>query len=116
MNGSLKLVFLPSLCLCVSVVNSSSGQEAWATYRGNSQRTGCADGKAGPTKPDVLWVHKSADHYIAAPVPLGQRLFVSGISGFNVPGIQMLDVNPQAKQRAVWTKSAPVLKFPTVSS
>jgi hypothetical protein len=98
------------------VVTSSSAQEPWATYRGNAQRTGCTDGKAGPAKPEVLWVHKSADHFIAAPVPVGERLYVSGISGFNVPGAYMLDTNPSAKQRAVWSKSAPVLKQPSVSS
>ena len=107
---------LSSLCLCASVVNSSSGQEAWSTYRGNSQRTGCTDGKAGPAKPEVLWVHKSADHYVASPVPVGERLYVSGLSGFNVPGVYMMETRADAKQRIAWNKTAPVLKLPTVSS
>ena len=41
-------------------------------------------------KPDVLWVHKSQDHFIAAPVPVGEKLYVSSINGFNVPSIGLL--------------------------
>jgi outer membrane protein assembly factor BamB len=67
-------------------------------------------------KPEVLWVHKSVDHFIAAPVPVGERLFVSGFSGFNVPGLFMLETAAQPKQRVAWSKGAPVLKLPTVSS
>src|SRR5207248_10880464 len=92
------------------------GQDAWSTYRGNSQRTGCTDGKPGPAKPEILWVEKSEEHFIAAPVPVGDRVYASSISGFNVPTLYLFDTAPQAKKRSVWTKSAPVLKLPTVSS
>jgi outer membrane protein assembly factor BamB len=91
-------------------------QDAWSTYRGNSQRTACTDGKSGPTKPEVLWVEKSEEHFIAAPVPVGDRLYASSISGFNVPTLYLFDTAPQAKKRSIWTKGAPVLKLPTVSS
>src|SRR5258708_2592738 len=60
---------LSFLCvLCVSVV-SSSAVEPWATYRGNSERTGCTDGKAGPAAPKILWAVASKEHYVASPVP-----------------------------------------------
>src|SRR5438045_3480639 len=107
---------LGSVWLALVMAAGAGGQEPWATYRGNSQRTGCTDGKAGPTKPEVLWVHKSQEHYIASPVPVGERLYVSGISGFNVPTVGLLETNPNAKERFAWSKTAPVIKLPTVSS
>ncbi|MCC6417552.1 MAG: PQQ-binding-like beta-propeller repeat protein [Gemmataceae bacterium] len=105
------------LCvLCVSVVRSSSGAEPWATYRGNAERTACTDGKAGPAAPKVLWALKSKEHFIAAPVPHGKRLFVSSLGAFNVAHFSCLDSDPAAKERTLWTKSTPYLKLPTVSS
>src|SRR5262249_12977186 len=44
------------------------GESPWSTHRGNPQRTGADDGP-GPTKPNVLWVHKTEDHFIAPLVP-----------------------------------------------
>jgi outer membrane protein assembly factor BamB len=93
-----------------------SALEPWATYRGNFQRTGNTDGKPGPAAPKVLWVFKSQEHFIAAPVPQDDRLFVSGLGGFNVPTFYCLDTRPQAAQRVRWSKSTPLLKLPTVSS
>src|SRR5438105_15242004 len=90
--------------------------EPWATYRGNSQRTGNTDGKPGPSSPKVLWVLKSADHYIASPVPAGNRLFVSGLGAFNVASFACLTTEAKAPKRVLWTKSTPYLKLPTVSS
>jgi outer membrane protein assembly factor BamB len=90
---------------------------SWATYRGNPQRT-ASDGKAGPAKPTVLWVHKSMEHFIASPVPAGDRLFVSGLAGFNNPNFSCLATDPKvaAEKRVVWSKTLPILKLPTVSS
>src|SRR6266566_2227449 len=76
-----------TILLCGLSCLPASAAEPWSTYRGNAQRSGNADGKAGPAKPDVLWAHKGQDHYIASPVPLGDRLFVSGFSGFNLPTV-----------------------------
>lgn len=109
--------FVVAILLCVfASLREVSAQEPWATYRGNSQRTGNTDGKAGPKKGEVLWVQKTLDHFIAAPVPVGDRLFVSGISGFNVPGVYLLETAADAKKRVAWNKTAPVLRLPTVSS
>jgi outer membrane protein assembly factor BamB len=90
--------------------------EPWSTYRGNAQRSGNTDGKAGPARPDVLWAHKGQDHYIASPVPLGDRLFVSSFSGFNLPTVAVLDTDPKAAKRFAWSKGIPLLKLPTVAS
>ena len=95
---------------------SARAQDPWATYRGNPQRTGNTDGLAGPREPRVLWVVKGKDHYIASPVPVGDKLFVSGLGAFNVAHFACLSTVPGAKERMLWSKTAPYLKLPTVSS
>lgn len=92
--------------------------QAWTTYRGNPQRTGNTDGVAGPTKPAVLWVHRSQEHFIASPVPLGDQLFVSGLGAFNVSAFYCMTTDPKAAadKRVLWSKSTPFLKLPVVSS
>jgi outer membrane protein assembly factor BamB len=90
--------------------------EPWSTYRGNVQRTGNTDGVAGPAAPKVLWVHKSQEHFIAALVPDGNRLYASGLGAFNVSSFQAVDIDPKTKERTLWRKSSPYLKLPTVSS
>jgi outer membrane protein assembly factor BamB len=62
----------------------------------------------------VLWVHKSSDQYIAAPVPAGNTLLVSALAAFNSSSFQSLAVDPTAATRVGWMKSAPSLKLPTV--
>jgi outer membrane protein assembly factor BamB len=88
----------------------------WGTYRGNARRTASTDGKAGPAAPKVLWAMKSRDHFVAAPVPHGDRLFVSGLGFINVSTLYALDLSPKAAERVAWKKSSPYLKQPTVSS
>jgi outer membrane protein assembly factor BamB len=90
--------------------------EPWATYRGNSERTGCTDGKAGPKEPKVLWSLSSQDQFVAAPVPFGDRLCVSGFGAFNVSTFRALMNDPKVKERLAWSKTTPYLKLPTVSS
>ncbi len=110
------LLLQSALCVLGASVASSSAVEPWATYRGNSERTGCTDGKPGPAAPKVLWVLKSREHYVAAPVPHGKHLFVSSIGAFNVARFACLDTASNAKQRVLWSKSTPYLKLPVVSS
>src|SRR5262245_10413956 len=114
------LSVLASLCLCVSVVHSLHAVEPWATYRGNPQRTGCTDGKAGPMATQLHWALRSKEegvaHYIASPVPLGDKLLVSGLGAFNIGTFACLSTEPAPKERTLWTKSTPYLKLPTVSS
>src|SRR5215831_2492421 len=89
--------------------------EPSATYRGDPRRTG-GDGKPGPAAGKVLWAMKAKEHFIAAPVPQGGRLFVSGLSFINTSVLYALDTAPGAKERVRWQKAAPLLELPTVSS
>src|SRR5207244_9284825 len=60
--------------------------------------------------------HRSAHHFIAAPVPASERVLVSGLGAFNVSALSALAVDPKASPRVVWSKTTPYLKLPTVSS
>jgi outer membrane protein assembly factor BamB len=104
-----------SLCVFTPLREASSA-EPWATYRGNLRRTGNADNTAGPAKPNVLWVMKSQEHFVASPLPVGDQLFISGLGAFNVSTFYCLAADPKAAQRVLWSKSTPFLKLPTVSS
>src|SRR5437016_1464385 len=110
-------LILYSLCLCVSVVQFPLlAAEPWSTYRGNPERTGHTDGLPGPATPKVLWVLKSQEHFIASPLPFGDKLYVSGLGAFNVSSFSCLNIDPKVAQRTAWTKTTPYLKLPTVSS
>lgn len=106
---------MASLVWTLVTVVATSSASAWTTYRGNAQRT-AGDNKPGPAKPTVLWVHKSVEHFVASPVPHGDKLFVSGLGAFNVSSFNCLSLDPKAAQRVLWTRTAPALKLPTVSS
>src|SRR3954462_15816583 len=109
----MRLTSLLALLLCAAVASA----EPWDTYRGNPQRTGCADGKAGPTAaPKVLWAMKSKEHFIASPVPYKNRLFASGLSFINTSIFYCLDADPKAEKRVTWSRQSPDLELPTVSS
>ncbi len=86
----------------------------WPTARGNPQRTGNVDGVSGPKTPAVLWVYKAQEHYVAAPVPGTQGLFVGGVGTYNTGVFHCLALAPQAPDRLLWTKTAPYLTRPTV--
>jgi outer membrane protein assembly factor BamB len=108
---------LPPLAIALLLTAAAGAADApWSTYRGNSRRTGCADGVAGPATPKVLWRWESREHFIGAPVPAGDWLFVSGLGAFNVSTLYCLDTSPGAAKRVVWKKGTPYLKLPTVSS
>ena len=70
-----------------------------------------------PGERRVLWALKSQDHFIASPVPVGDRLFVSGLGR-----VQPADLlpprtpTPKATERVAGSKSTPYLKLPSVSS
>jgi len=88
----------------------------WGTYRGNPQRTGNTDNQPGPRQPAVLWMHKSQEHFVAAPVPVGNAVYVSGIGAFNRPSIHLFALAGANPPPLRWGKSAPYLKLPSVSS
>lgn len=103
-----------ALAACCALVCGDVPGADWPTHRGNLARTGCVDGQPGPTSAKVVWVHKSSDHYIAAPVPTGDSVLVSALAAFNTSTFQSLAVDPAVKQRVRWAKSVPYLKLPTV--
>jgi outer membrane protein assembly factor BamB len=98
------------------VLTAAPATEPWSTYRGNPQRTGNTDGQPGPAAPRVLWVFKSQDHFVASPVPVGDRLFVSGLGSFNVASFLCLPLDAAGTPTPKWVKSTPALKLPIVSS
>src|SRR5262245_2653935 len=110
----MRLRLLSIVALYLTASGPLLAVEPWATYRGNPQRTGNTDGKAGPATAKVLWALKSKDHYIASPVPVENRLFVSGLGAFNVPVFSCLSTDPAAaeKDRTVWLKTVPSVKLP----
>jgi outer membrane protein assembly factor BamB len=102
--------------VCVSLLFASAALGAdWATFRGNPQRTG-SDGKPGPKAAKVLWSWKGTDHFVAAPVAADDRLYVSGLGFVNAPTFFCLGTAVAPKERVVWSKKAPLLELPTVSS
>jgi len=100
---------------CISWLNSSSAAE-WTTARGNAQRTGCVDNIPGPASPKVLWVYKSQDHFLASPVPDGDKLHVVGLGGFNSASLLALPLDPKGAPVPIWIKAAPQFKLPLVGS
>ena len=107
-----------SLCVLCGLGGELRAAEpaAWATYRGNAQRTGSTDGKPGPDAPAVLWSVKSTDHFIASPVPVKDGVYVAGIGAFNRPSAHVFPLAGKAPVQDTWTKSAPYLKLASVSS
>ncbi|VTU00613.1 PQQ enzyme repeat domain protein OS=Halorubrum saccharovorum DSM 1137 GN=C471_00065 PE=4 SV=1: PQQ_3: PQQ_2 [Gemmataceae bacterium] len=109
---------LVSLCVLRVLCGESTAAEPgpWGTYRGTPQRTGNTDNKAGPEKPVVLWAVRSNDHFLAAPVPVKDSVFVAGVGAFNRPTVTLFPLTEQPPTKATWAKSAPYLKLASVSS
>ena len=107
---------LLSFALLLPSAASAADPGAWATYRGNPQRTGNTDGTAGPEKPAILWAVKSTDHFLASPVPVKDGVYVAGIGAFNRPSAFVYPLAAKAAPTATWVKSAPYLKLASVSS
>lgn len=93
---------------------SAAGAADWPTNRGSAARTGCIDGKTGPKAPNVLWVYESQDHFVAAPVPGNNELYVSGLAGMGTGEFYALSLDPAAAKRESWAKKAPFLRLPVV--
>ena len=112
--------YLPCLVLVTLLTAPAIAAEPgpWATYRGNPQRTGNTDNTPGPDRPAVLWASKSAqENYIAAPVPVGDRVFISALGGFNRPIVTLFPLAQKGpKPEPAWTKTAPYLKLASVGS
>src|SRR6185312_15317941 len=102
--------------LLVSFPAFAADPAPWGTYRGNPQRSGNTDNQPGPASPTVLWSVKSQDHFVASPVPVGDKLYISGLGGFNRPTISLFPLNGAGKVEPAWSKSAPYLRLASVSS
>jgi outer membrane protein assembly factor BamB len=88
----------------------------WPTHRGNPQRTGNLDGQPGPKAAKVLWVHRSQDHFVAAPVTDGKALYLAGLGAFNSASFNAFALTPAAPgKQLLWSKKTPYLKLPVVS-
>lgn len=115
MRRSMHLAALGAICLIGGSL-AAAEPGPWATYRGNPQRTGNTDGLAGPDQPAVLWVLKSKDHVVAAPVPVKDGVCVAGFSGFNQPQLALYPLASKTPPQPVWSKLRPPLKLLSVSS
>src|SRR5262245_36267756 len=114
-NKTHSLCFL-SLCSLFLYGSFLFSAEPWPTARGNAKRTGCIDNQPGPAAPRVLWVYHSKDHFLATPVPYEDRLYVSGLGGFNVSTLLALPLDSKDPPKPIWSRSTPLLKLPVVSS
>lgn len=88
----------------------------WVTHRANPERTGCPDGRPGPSRPKVLWTHPSKEHFVAGPVVSGNRLYLPALGAFNSGAFHAVDLSDGVPKRILWTKAPPVLRIPTVCS
>jgi len=104
-----------AVCLSLLIVAPNVSAD-WPTGRGNLQRTGSPDDRAGPKVPAVLWAFKAPDHFIASPAYDAGRLYVSGLGAFNTAIFYCLSADAEAVRRVLWSKSAPYLKLPIVCS
>ena len=100
--------------LALLVAWASAGAADWPTGRGNPERTGNLDDRAGPAAPKVLWVYKALEHFIASPVPGADALYVSGLGTFNTGNFHGLALADGAADRLLWTKTAPYVTRPVV--
>ncbi len=107
----------PALAALVGVVLAAAPARAdWPTARGNVERTGNVDGRAGPEKPKVLWTYQAQEHFIGSPVPSVLSLYVPALGAFNTGVLHCLDLETDPPQRGRWSKAAPLIKRPTVCS
>src|SRR5947207_4112919 len=107
---------VPALSLILIAASAHAAPGDWPTARGNPQRTGSVDGKAGPTAGKVLWVQKGTDHYLASPTPGSGAIYISSLGAFNASNVTALKTGAGETKRAVWNKTTPYLKLPVASS
>jgi outer membrane protein assembly factor BamB len=108
---------MPLVAACAwCLLAIAPAQADWRTCRGNSQRTGCTDGKVGPASPVVLWAYTAQEHYAGSPVVDGGRLYLPGLGAFNTGVFHAVDASSRSDRRTVWSLSAPYVTRPTVCS
>jgi len=107
---------LLTLVLALMAIAPPAFAGDWPTYRGNSARTGNADGGAGPGAPKVLWVHHAKDHFVGSPATDGKAIYLAGLGAFNTSSLYALSPDATPAKRVLWAKSPPIIKLPIVSS
>src|SRR5438270_8102326 len=93
-------LLLSSLLIGAAACSAALPESASLTYRGDAQRT-ASDGRALPPSPRVLWVFKSDDGFVAAPVVADGAVFVSGLSASNVGTFYCLTMDADARERVL---------------
>src|SRR3954447_18783982 len=93
----------------LAVCGAAASAADWPTARGNAQRTGNADGKAGPVRgAKVLWVHESTDQYISTGSPAGNAVYVPALGTLNSGVMAAVSTEAgDAAKRVLWSKSQP---------
>jgi outer membrane protein assembly factor BamB len=102
--------------LAAALCGSTFAQDGdWAGHRGDSARTGNVDGKPGPaSKPSVLWVYRSKEHFLAPPAAGANRLFMVVMGAFNTGALRAFEL--AEGKPPVWSKGAPIVRLPTVGT
>jgi outer membrane protein assembly factor BamB len=93
-------------------VGPFESQASSPTHRGNPQRTG-SDGGPGPSTPNILWVYKSDEHFVAPLVAGPKDLYAASLGPFNSPVLRALSLaKPPGAQQVRWELGAPYLRLP----
>ncbi len=82
-------------------------------HRGNPERTGCVDGKAGPAVPKLLWSYASQEQFLAPTAVGADRLLTVAMGAFNSGSVRAFGA---VDGKPAWNKSAPLIRLPTVGT
>ncbi|MDP6543894.1 MAG: YdjY domain-containing protein [Phycisphaerae bacterium] len=115
MTAATRVIASASLVLAIASSSMAADPEwVWPTHRGNTERTGNRDGSEGPETPNVLWVYKSPEHFVASVVPGKKSIFVGGLGAFNTGVFHAISADQKPAERVTWSRIAPYIKRPTV--
>ena len=115
MTAARRVIASASLVLAIASASMAADPEwVWPTHRGNTERTGNRDGSQGPEMPNVLWVYKSPEHFVASIVPGRNTILIGGLGAFNTGVFHAISSDQRPTERVIWSKIAPYVKRPTV--
>src|SRR4051794_37115746 len=91
---------MKSLTLSFLLTFSAAASAAdWPTWHGGPQRTGNADGMAGPKSPNKLWVIKEKEQFIGSPSAAGDRIIFGSVGALGPGVIRCVDA---ATGKEIW--------------
>jgi len=108
---------IASSCMMLALAAHASAADpkwSWPTHRGDTERTGNLDGSTGPKKPNIKWVYKSPEHFVASVVPGENSIYAGGLGAFNTGVFHSISSDAKPRQRVTWSRTAPYIKRPTV--